>query len=463
VTCISASDCWAVGQSSDTLDRARQDLAMHWDGVSWSISSSSLVDTSQVAETALESVACASTSDCWSVGFAGVTQGPRLVPWIQHWNGQAWASFPAPPDQYVQTADHILYGVTCASASDCWAVGEQGTVPAQTLIDHWDGTSWSEVTSSNVSTDQVNILSAVTCVSTADCWAVGSSDNYNQALVERWNGTTWSIVPSPQTGSILNAVACLSASDCWAAGPYYTPNPPAQTLLIHWDGTSWTKASSPNTSAAQSNNLAGIACASSSDCWAVGQYWTKGSTQTLTLHYTPSPPLTSVVSRMTHGSAGTFDIDLPLIGNRGIECRSGGPSSDYTLIFTFVNTLASVGAASVTSGTGTVAGSNTDSSDAHNYIVNLTGVSNAQVITVSLSNVTDSASNFSSTVSVSMGVLIGDTNADGFVNSADISQTKSQSGNGVRDSNFREDLNADGFINSADISLVKSKSGTALP
>jgi hypothetical protein len=66
-------------------------------------------------------------------------------------------------------------------------------------------------------------------------------------------------------------------------------------------------------------------------------------------------------------------------------------------------------------------------------------------------------------VSVPMAVLLGDTNADGFVNSADISQTKSQSGNAVTGSNFREDLNADGFINSADISLVKSKSGTALP
>lgn len=62
-----------------------------------------------------------------------------------------------------------------------------------------------------------------------------------------------------------------------------------------------------------------------------------------------------------------------------------------------------------------------------------------------------------------MSVLVGDTNADGFVNSADISQTKSQSGNAVTNANFREDVNADGFINSADISLVKSKSGTVLP
>jgi hypothetical protein len=172
---------------------------------------------------------------------------------------------------------------------------------------------------------------------------------------------------------------------------------------------------------------------------------------------------TSVVSRKTHGTAGTFDINLPLTGSPGIECRSGGANGDYTLVFNFANTLAGVGAASVTNGTGSVASSHIDSTDAHNYFVNLTGVGNAQVVTVSLSNVTDSAGDFSSAVSASMGVLVGDTNGDGFVNSADISQTKSQSGTAVTSANFREDVNADGFINSADISLVKSKSGTALP
>jgi hypothetical protein len=66
-------------------------------------------------------------------------------------------------------------------------------------------------------------------------------------------------------------------------------------------------------------------------------------------------------------------------------------------------------------------------------------------------------------VSVPMSVLAGDTNDDGSVNSTDIAQTKSQSGNVVGSSNFRDDVTVDGNLNSSDIALVKSRSGTALP
>lgn len=180
----------------------------------------------------------------------------------------------------------------------------------------------------------------------------------------------------------------------------------------------------------------------------------------------PTPPpvqLVSALSRKVHGSVGQFDIDLPLTGNPGIECRSGGANGDYTIIFTFTNLLTSVGGASIASGTGTVSSSAIDSDDARQYIVSLTGVANAQVIAVSLAYVYDSAGNGSNAVSTSMGVLLGDTNADRSVNSADISQTKSQSGNSVSAFNFREDVATDGNLNSADIGLVKSKSGTALP
>jgi hypothetical protein len=248
--------------------------------------------------------------------------------------------------------------------------------------------------------------------------------------------------------------------DCWAVGESYNGSA-VLTVTERWDGTSWAIVTSPDPLGSGRSILYGVTCVSASDCWAVG-YFTSGGSHTLTEHYTVPPvQLDTVVSRKTHGSAGSFDVDL--INGSGIECRSGGTSGDYTIVFSFANPLTSVAGANVARGNASVGSANVDGNDAHDYVVNLTGVTNAQIITVSLANVTDSVGNFSGAISASMAVLVGDTNGDGFVNSADIGQTKSQSGQPMTSSNFREDLNVDGFINSADISLVKSKSGTALP
>ena len=169
--------------------------------------------------------------------------------------------------------------------------------------------------------------------------------------------------------------------------------------------------------------------------------------------------LLSVVSRKVHGSAGVFDIDLPVVGPHGIECRSGGASGDYTIVFTFSNPVASCGSAG--------AGSVTSGPNSNQCTVSLTGVANAQYITVTLNGVVDSATgNVSNNFSGTMGVLLGDTSGDGVVNSADITQTRRQSGNVPHDdpnANFREDVTADGTINSADITQVRRESGNALP
>jgi hypothetical protein len=456
VTCVSDSDCWAVGQSSDTLDRERQALAMHWNGTSWSVNNPSSIDTSQALETDMESISCNSTSDCWTVGFATVTQTPRYVPWIEHWNGQTWTSFPAPADQYGQTADHILYHVTCNSNSDCWAVGTQGSVPNQTLINHWDGTSWSEVTSPNVSSDFDNDLYGVTCAASNDCWAVGEANQAsdNQILILHWDGTAWSIANAPMSSSSLINVTCSSSTDCWAAGQRYGP-----TLLVHWDGTSWSIANSPN---GNSNGISGVTCPASNDCWAVGQYSGSSIQRTLVLHYAPSVVLTSAVSEMTHGSAGPFDIDLT--SGNGIECRSSASlgAGNYLVIFTFGNNLAIVGEASVTGGTGTVS-SSAIGPNPNQCSVTLTGVSNAQSITVGLSNVADSVGNFSSAISASMGVLIGDVSENGLVDGNDVSAVQSQTRQPVTSANFRDDVNANGVIDGNDVSLTQAQTRTSLP
>ncbi|HJT44828.1 MAG TPA: dockerin type I domain-containing protein, partial [Chthoniobacterales bacterium] len=160
------------------------------------------------------------------------------------------------------------------------------------------------------------------------------------------------------------------------------------------------------------------------------------------------------VSHKTHGSAGTFDVDLPLSGPEGIEPRSGGANGDHTIVVTF--------AAPVTVGSASCAGQPaTTSTNGSVVTVNCSGVPNAQNIAITLLNVSDGTN--TGNVSIPMGVLLGDTNADRFTDAVDTAQTKSQSGRPVTTSNFREDVNADGFIDAADVSVVKSKSGTALP
>ncbi len=166
----------------------------------------------------------------------------------------------------------------------------------------------------------------------------------------------------------------------------------------------------------------------------------------------PAAPLnlTKVSSRMTHGAAGTFDLDIT--SGNAIECRSGGQSNAYAMVFAFSNQITSCGSASL----GTV--SHVAGSNECSVAVN---VPTGQHVTVQLTGVTD----FNGTTtgaSGTMGVLVGDTNSDAFVDAIDTSQTKSQSGNPVTQSNFREDVNADGFIDAIDVSLVKSQSGMVL-
>jgi hypothetical protein len=277
IACVSSSDCWAVGHDGYySSNGSLQTLIEHWDGTSWSIVGS---PNPTAQYNFLYAVTCSSSSDCWTVGFAA---GETL---IEHWDGTAWSIARSP-------TNGILKGVTCASPSDCWAVGTYSNNFSHTLIEHWDGASWSIVSSPNASNTQDNFLNGVTCASLSDCWAVGNYFNGSvyQTLTEHWDGTAWSVVSSPNPSDsnaneiTFNKVTCSSSSDCWAVGNYFNGSV-YQTLIEHWDGTAWSVVSSPNNGASTANLLSAVTCASSSNCWAVGSYYTGSAVQTLTEHW----------------------------------------------------------------------------------------------------------------------------------------------------------------------------------
>jgi hypothetical protein len=179
-------------------------------------------------------------------------------------------------------------------------------------------------------------------------------------------------------------------------------------------------------------------------------------------------PLFHVVSEKTHGTAGPEDIEMPLTGTRGVECRGTGPTNNYTLIFKFGNPLTSVGAANVTShnpttGTGGVTSSMIDPSNSKNYIVNLSGVSTGQYITVTLTSVLDSTGNAANVVSPQMGFLVGDVDANGRVDGNDVSGVQSHTRQATDGNNFRWDVDANGRIDGNDVSTTQTQTRTGLP
>jgi hypothetical protein len=169
---------------------------------------------------------------------------------------------------------------------------------------------------------------------------------------------------------------------------------------------------------------------------------------------------TRAVSRKNHDGAGTFDIDLPLSGPVGIECRTGqGPNSNnHQVVVTFATPVVGFSGASVSSGTGTVA---SNLASGNQIFVNLTGVTNAQTIVITLSGVNDGTN--IADVSVPMGVLLGDVNASRLVDSGDVFLVRQQTGQTATSSNFREDVNASGLIDSGDVFLTRQHTATALP
>ena len=186
----------------------------------------------------------------------------------------------------------------------------------------------------------------------------------------------------------------------------------------------------------------------------------------------PIPPLVSVDSVMTHGSAGPFPVNFPLPPNsspRGVECRSSSAlgTGNYSIVFTFLNDLTSVSGANVTfhdpaSGTGTVM--NTLLGPGLNQCtVNLTNVSTGQYIRITLNDVMDMAGNAGNVVSPQMGMLIGDVDATGRVDGNDVSGVQSHTRQTTSGTNFRDDIDATGRIDGNDVSKTQAHTRTGLP
>jgi hypothetical protein len=269
VTCLSGSDCVAVGDTEQSTDRT---LIEAFNGVDWSTVPSPNTEDGQSND--LDGVSCQSATSCVAVGY--FFDGSNFQTLIETYDGINWSITPSPD---VAGTNDFLAGVSCSSTS-CTAVGTSSGngQPTQTLIETLTGSVWSVVPSPDSDPTQTDSLASVSCTSASSCVAVGYHEVaiQNQTLVETFNGSSWSIAPSPNTGdgtgSALDGVSCLSATACTAVGTSLSGANIQQTLIESLNGTTWSITASADTGASQDNVLSGVSCTSSVSCSAVGSY-----------------------------------------------------------------------------------------------------------------------------------------------------------------------------------------------
>jgi hypothetical protein len=219
VACSGATFCKAVGATNTSISG--------WNGTTWSQDASN----SSMPSVTYNSVDCPSTSFCVAVGDALTTGNPASQRYevILTWSGSAWARVNSGAIGHKGAiADTTnFFGVDCPSASYCIIVGAARTFAL------YNGT-WNLMTTTSIPNVQYN---GVSCVSATDCWAVGNVST--NAVFVHWNGTAWSqTIGAGVPAQNMLSVKCMATDACWAVG--------ANGAAAFWNGTIWANASTGN-------------------------------------------------------------------------------------------------------------------------------------------------------------------------------------------------------------------------
>lgn len=226
----------------------------------------------------LSAVAALAENDAWAVGWGtnpSRQQSAGLVPaesLLEHWNGKHWSLVSHP----YETASE-LHGVVALNPNNVWAVGQTMTgnpIIPYVLVEHWDGLHWHVTPLSDIST-RPGGLRAVAASSASDIWAVGhiqqhTGDVLDSALVAHWDGHQWhasTLVLPGQQGSDLTAVAALAPNDVWVVGEVVV-NGNVLPLIDHWDGSQWHVVPIPDP---DQHLLWQVSAISANDLWFVGE------------------------------------------------------------------------------------------------------------------------------------------------------------------------------------------------
>jgi hypothetical protein len=237
VTATSSTNAWAVG-TYDNANGVRRTLVEHYDGTSWQKVASPNVGS---IDSELNGTRAASSGNVWAVGFYGDSNFDSH-PLIEHYDGTSWSVSSSPDQVGVK-----LQAVGTSSSTNAWAVGYGG--PAGAFSERYDGSNWTIVSSPTLTDGQFWGVTT-TSSSNAWAVGYYMSNQHWKTLLEHYDGTGWTKVSSPNKSSslnYLNAVSANSSSDIWAVGEYVRDtDQKLLSLILHYDGTSWKLVSHPD-------------------------------------------------------------------------------------------------------------------------------------------------------------------------------------------------------------------------
>lgn len=170
--------------------------------------------------------------------------------------------------------------------------------------------------------------------------------------------------------------------------------------------------------------------------------------------------LVNVVSRKTHGLAGTFDLPVNVSGPAlTVEPRAIG--AGHLIIFVFDETLTATGAVTVVDPLDAPIGNASAPVLMGNEVhVTVADVPDRRTIKVTLTGVTGPGGSVNA--SAMLGLLLGSVFDGSVVAQRDVGAGKSRAGLPVDLNSFRFDLNTSGSISAADIAAAKTRLSLSL-
>jgi len=219
---------------------------------------------------------CTSSTFCIAVGaFSLNGHTPGLSEML---SGGNWVAKPVPsPPRGVNV---FANEVSCASATRCLFVGEhwagdQGQ--AINLAEAWNGSAWRIVTARGPAGAALSGLDDVACPTAGFCLAVGfagSARHYQDAAYTWKNAASWRRItvprPSRARNSVLNGLACFSSANCMAVGDYTNESGRNLPFAVHWHNGRWTLLTTPAVRKQLFTTFQAVDCPTAEKCVAVG-------------------------------------------------------------------------------------------------------------------------------------------------------------------------------------------------